>query len=53
VKKPRNKKYRPRPVAQAGAPLAGDQLADLSLVYWLSLEQLRTGDAAEEAWSPR
>lgn len=66
MKKPRNKKYRPRPVAQAGdliaidrciargqsaAPLAADQLADLGLAYWLSLEQLRTGDATEEAWS--
>jgi len=66
VKKPRNKKYRPRLVAQAGglaaiakcvargqdaAPLAGDQLSDLGLAYWLSLEQLRTGAATEEAWS--
>lgn len=66
MKKPRNKKYRPRPVAQAGglivldrcvargqaaAPLAADQLADLGLAYWLSLEQLRAGDATEEAWS--
>lgn len=66
MKKPRNKKYRPRPVAQAGglialdrciargqaaAPLAATQLADLGLAYWLSLEQLRTGDATEEAWS--
>lgn len=66
MKKPRNKKYRPRPVAPAGgliaidrcfargqsaAPLAADQLADLGLAYWLSLEQLRTGDATEEAWS--
>ena len=66
MKKARNKKYRPRPVAQAGgltaiakcvargqdaAPLAGDQLADLGLAYWLSLEQLRTGAATEEAWS--
>jgi len=66
MKKPREKKYRPRPVAQAGglaaiakcvargqdaAPLASDQLSDLGLAYWLSLEQLRTGAATEEAWS--
>lgn len=66
MKKPRSKKYRARPVAQAGgltaiakcvargqdaAPLADDQLADLGLAYWLSLEQLRTGAATEEAWS--
>lgn len=66
MKKRREKKYRPRPVAQAGgltaiarciargqdaAPLAGDQLSDLGLAYWLSLEQLRTGAATEEAWS--
>ena len=66
MKKPRNKKYRPRPVAQAGgltaiakcvargqdvAPLASDQLSDLGLAYWLSFEQLRSGSASEEAWS--
>lgn len=66
MKKPRNKKYRPRPAAQAcgltaiarcmargqaAAPLASDQLSDLGLAYWLSLEQLRTGAATEEAWS--
>jgi len=62
----RNKKYWPRQAAPAGgltviarcvargqdaAPLAEDQLADLGLAYWLSLEQLRTGAATEEAWS--
>ncbi|MEH6434314.1 hypothetical protein [Massilia sp. DD77] len=66
MKKPRNKKYRPRPVSNGGgltviakchargqdaAPLNDGQLQDLGLAYWLSLEQLRTGDASEEAWS--
>ena len=66
MKRARNKKYRPRPVAEAGglvaiakcvargqdaAPLAIDQLSDLGRAYWLSLEQLRTGAATEEAWS--
>jgi len=66
MKKRRDKKYRRRPVDPAGAlgviakcyargqdaaPLTGDQQADLGLAYWLSLEQLRTGDATEEAWS--
>lgn len=66
MKKKREKKYRPRPVSSAGgltaiakchargqdaAPLSDDQLSDLGLAYWLSLEQLRTGDATEEAWS--
>ena len=66
MKKRRDKKYRPRPVSNGGgltviarchargqdaAPLTGDQLQDLGLAYWLSLEQLRTGDATEEAWS--
>lgn len=66
MKKPRNKKYRPRPVSNGGGltviakchargqdamPLTGGQLQDLGLAYWLSLEQLRTGDANEEAWS--
>jgi len=65
TKKPRNKKYRPRAVSTAGgltvvaaayargedaAPLTGTQLQDLGLAYWLSLEQLRVGDASEEAW---
>lgn len=62
----RNKPYRPRPVSTGGGltaivnihqrgaeavPLSAEQLADLGLAYWLSLEQLRTGDASEEAWS--
>lgn len=66
MKKKRDKKYRPRPVSNGGGlvviakchargqgavPLTGDQLQDLGLAYWLSLEQLRTGDANEEAWS--
>jgi len=66
MKKPRNKKYRPRPVGCAGglsafakcyargenaAPLTGTQLQDLGLAYWLNLEQLRSGEATEEAWS--
>lgn len=66
MKKPRNKKYRPRPVGCAGglsavakvyargedaAPLTGTQLQDLGLAYWLNLEQLRSGAATEEAWS--
>lgn len=66
AKKPRNKKYRPRPVGCAGglsvvakcyargedaAPLTDSQLRDLGLAYWLNLEQLRSGEATEEAWS--
>lgn len=66
MKKPRNKKYRPKPVTQHGgliavarvharaeetAPLRDEQLTDLGVAYWVSLEQLRTGDAIEEAWS--
>jgi len=66
MKKPRNKKYRPRPVGAAGglsvvakcyargedaAPLNDGQLQDLGLAYWLNLEQLRSGAATEEAWS--
>ena len=66
MKKPRNKKYRPRPMSldgglvavakcyargQDAAPLNGGQLSDLGLAYWLNLEQLRTGEASEEAWS--
>jgi hypothetical protein len=66
MKKLRNKKYRPRPVAIAGgltvvarcyargqdaAPLNDGQLQDLGLAYWLNLEQLATGSATEEAWS--
>ena len=64
--KKRSKKYRPRPVSLGGgltvvarcyargqdaAPLNGGQLQDLGLASWLNLEQLRTGDATEEAWS--
>jgi hypothetical protein len=66
MKKQRNKKYRPRPVSLGGglsvvakcyargqdaAPLNDGQLQDLGLAYWLSLEQLRAGEATEEAWS--
>jgi hypothetical protein len=62
----RHKKYRPRPVDPDGglsrialcvargiqaAPLTPSQLTDLGAAYWLSFEQLRTGDATEEAWS--
>lgn len=64
-KKPR-KPYRPRSPNPAGgltallrihdrgeqaAPLRDDQRTDLGLAYWLSLENLRTGDASEEQWS--
>jgi hypothetical protein len=66
MKKPRNKKYRPRPVAQHGGLVAiamchargenasvlqADQVTDLGVAYWLSFENLRTGDANEESWS--
>jgi hypothetical protein len=66
MKKRRDKKYRPRHADAAGgltaiakcyargenaAPLHDGQLQDLGLAYWLSLEQLRTGEAHEEAWS--
>jgi hypothetical protein len=66
MKKPRNKKYRPRPISLGGglvavakcyargqdaAPLNDGQLSDLGLAYWLNLEQLRSGAATEEAWS--
>lgn len=65
-KKPRNKKYTPRPVAQHGglvaiamchargenaSTLRADQVTDLGVAYWLSFENLRAGDANEEAWS--
>lgn len=65
-KKPRNKSYRPRPVAQHGglsaiamchargenaSTLKPDQVTDLGVAYWLSFENLRSGDATEEAWS--
>jgi hypothetical protein len=66
TKKPRNKKYRPKPVAQHGGLLAiamchargenastlkSDQVTDLGVAYWLSFENLRAGDANEESWS--
>lgn len=66
MKKARTKKYRPKPASTGGGltvlakvyergeelvPLTGGQLTDLGVAYWLSLEQLRTGDANEEAWS--
>lgn len=62
----RNKKYVPRPVTQHGgliavarvharaaeaAPLRDAQLTDLGVAYWVSLENLRTGAASEDAWS--
>jgi hypothetical protein len=65
-KKPRNKAYRPKPVAQHGglvaiamchargenaSTLKEDQLADLGVAYWLSFDNLRAGDANEESWS--
>ncbi|WEF34886.1 hypothetical protein [Pseudoduganella chitinolytica] len=65
-KKPRNKTYRPKPVAIHGgliaiamchargheaSPLRHDQLSDLGIAYWLSLDNLRAGDANEECWS--
>jgi hypothetical protein len=31
--------------------LKPDQVTDLGVAYWLSLENLRTGDANEESWS--
>lgn len=66
MKKPRNKKYRPRPVCNVGGlalvamadirgqqakPLRSDQTTDIGLAYWLSLQNLLSGDANEEAWS--
>lgn len=65
-KKPRNKAYRPKPVSQHGGLIAiamchargenastlnSDQTTDLGLAYWLSFENLRSGDANEECWS--
>ncbi len=62
----RTKKYSPKPITQHGGliavariharaeeivPLRDEQLTDLGMAYWLSLEQLRTGAASEEAWS--
>lgn len=64
--KPRHKKYAPKPVSRHGgliaiamahargqeaSPLRHDQLSDLGLAYWLSLDNLRAGDANEECWS--
>ncbi len=61
----RDKKYRPKPahfgggltvIAQCHArgqdavPMTDAQLTDLGVAYWLSLENLRTGAATEEAW---
>lgn len=66
TKKPRNKKYAPKAVSQHGGLVAiamchargenastlnADQTTDLGLAYWLSFENLRTGDANEECWS--
>lgn len=65
-KKPRNKAYKPKPIARHGGLVAiamchargenasilkDDQLTDLGVAYWLSFENLRTGDANEESWS--
>ncbi len=65
-RKPRNKAYRPKPVAQHGglvaiamchargenaSTLKPDQVTDLGVAYWLAFENLRTGDANEESWS--
>lgn len=65
-KKPRNKAYRPKPVSQHGglsaiamchargenaSTLKHEQLTDIGVAYWLSFENLRSGDANEEAWS--
>lgn len=66
MKAKRTKKYRPKPVHQAGglvalaqigargeasACLRGDQQTDLGVAYWLSLENLARGSADEEHWS--
>jgi len=65
AKPKRNKKYTPKPVTQHGgliavarahmraeesAPLRDSQLTDIGTAYWLSLENLRSGAASEEAW---
>jgi hypothetical protein len=65
-KKPRSKKYTPKPVAvhggliaiakchargQDASPLKADQTTDIGLAYWLSFENLRSGSANEESWS--
>lgn len=64
-KRPR-KQYKPRHASTSGgltaiamcharfennSPLRGDQLTDLGVAYWVSLEQLRVGDASEDHWS--
>lgn len=65
--KKRTKKYQgPKPVSPVGglvlvaaaiargeqaAPLTGLQQSDVGAAYWLSLENLRLGDANEESWS--
>lgn len=66
MKAKRNKKYVPRRVTTSGglvaiarciargeeaAPLRDDQLTDLGVAYWLSMKNLLTGEASEEAWS--
>lgn len=66
MKKPRTKKYHPKPISADGglvaiakvyargenaAPLQSEQLTDLGVAYWLSFENLRSGDANEESWS--
>lgn len=65
-KKPRHKKYVPRPALSGGGlhaiaacharyesatPLRDDQLTDLGSAYWLSFHGLTNGDATEEQWS--
>lgn len=65
-KKPRNKKYVPKPVSQHGGLVAiamchargenasvlkPEQTTDIGVAYWLSFDNLRAGDATEEAWS--
>lgn len=66
MKPKRTKKYRPKPVHQAGGLVAleqigargeaasclrDDQQTDLGVAYWLSLENLARGSADEEHWS--
>jgi len=66
MKAKRTKKYRPKPVHQAGGLVAleqigargeaasclrDDQQTDLGVAYWLSLENLARGSADEEHWS--
>lgn len=65
-RKPRKKKYSPKPVSQHGglvaiamchargenaSTLKPDQVTDLGVAYWLAFENLRTGAADEESWS--